>query len=46
MADVLPAGSTNVEVPQLADAFAEGMRRFVAFAACLPPSIATSCITY
>ena len=33
MADVLPAEPTNIEVPQLATAFADGIRRFVAFAA-------------
>ena len=33
MAGVLPTGTTNIEVSQLAAAFADGMRRFVAFAA-------------
>ncbi len=33
MADVLPTEPTNIEVPQLAAAFADGIRRFVAFAA-------------
>ena len=33
MADVLPTEPTNTDVPQLAAAFADGIRRFVTFAA-------------